>query len=328
MLKKIKQSAKNWYHNAKNHLNWDKNTESLKSFSEKSFDIVQPSKSEEKIELESELNTIQPVKLLDEIFRQKIIENYLGQENFPEVNYATVEDFCDSADNLPQICYLDGDLKNVQRPWALKAILAKVPLGGKLLEIGGGIPLVACMLSELGYQVTVIDPYEGAGNGPTEYQNYLQLFPNVNLIKDLFDVNFQGFKPGDFDCIYSISVLEHISEDGIKDVFAGIRKFLRPSGFSIHCVDNVIQGEGVQVHEDRVKLVLQEQKQLINPSYSLGDEYEKILARLKHDLETYYLSALGHHQWRCGMSYKDFPFRKVVSMQTCVSFTGNNLANT
>lgn len=266
---------------------------------------------------------MQPVKLTDEAVRKAMTQRYLGKGNFPYLSYATVEDFCDSADNLPQICHLDGDLKNVQRPWALKAILAKVPPGGKLLEIGGGVPLVACMLNELGYEVTVVDPYEGAGNGPTEYQNYRQQFPNVNLVKDLFGVNLPEFKPGYFDGIYSISVLEHIPFEGIKDVFSGIRKFLRPGGFSIHCVDNVIQGKGTQYHEDIVKLVLQQQKQLMNPNASLNDDYENILLQLKEDLETYYLSALGHHQWRCGAAYKDFRFRKVVSIQTCVAFSGH-----
>jgi SAM-dependent methyltransferase len=274
-----------------------------------------------KLSLESQ--TMQPVKLTDEAVRKTICQNYLGKDDFPYLSYATVEDFCDSADNLPQICHLDGDLKNVQRPWAFKAILAKVPPGGKLLEIGGGVPLVAGLLAELGYDVTVVDPYEGAGNGPTEYQNYRQQFPNVNLVKDLFGVNLQGFEPDYFDGIYSISVLEHIPFEGIQDVFAGIRIFLRPGGFSIHCIDNVIQGKGTQYHEDMVKLVLHQQKQLIDPNYSLDDDYEKILLQLKEDLETYYLSALGHHQWRGGTAYKDFPFRKVVSMQTCVAFSGH-----
>jgi glycosyltransferase involved in cell wall biosynthesis/SAM-dependent methyltransferase len=294
---------------AKTQLDWMNNSKLLKSFYQSFFDIVKQGQQ------------VTPTVLLDEFSKQKIIDKYLGKGDFSELNYATVRDFCDSADNLPQICYLDGDLKNVQRPWAMKAILSHVPPQGKLLEIGGGVPLVACMLAELGYEVTVVDPYEGAGNGPTEYQNYLQIFPNVNIVKDLFGVNLQGFELGYFDCIYSISVLEHIPEEGIKDVFAGIRKFLRPGGFSIHCVDNVIQGEGVQLHEDRVKLVLHEQKQLINSNYSLDNDYEELLVQLKEDLETYYLSALGHHQWRCGMSYEDFPFRKVISVQSSVAFT-------
>ena len=38
-------------------------------------------------------------------------------------SYATVRDYCESVDLLPEITPTDGDLKNVQRPWALKAFL-------------------------------------------------------------------------------------------------------------------------------------------------------------------------------------------------------------
>ena len=42
-------------------------------------------------------------------------------------SYATVRDYCESVDLLPEITPTDGDLKNVQRPWALKAILSRAP---------------------------------------------------------------------------------------------------------------------------------------------------------------------------------------------------------
>ena len=65
-------------------------------------------------------------------------------------SYATVRDYCESVDELPQIAALDGDLKNVQRPWAVKAILGAVPPPARLLEIGGGEPIVSGFLTELG----------------------------------------------------------------------------------------------------------------------------------------------------------------------------------
>ena len=71
---------------------------------------------------------------------------------------------------------IDGDLKNVQRPWAVKAVLANVPPPARLLEIGGGEPIVSGFLSELGYDVTLVDPYDGFGNGPTDYQALRRAF--------------------------------------------------------------------------------------------------------------------------------------------------------
>ena len=266
---------------------------------------------------------IQPVRLLDEYTKHLLIERYT-QKQFSGLDYATVKDFCDSADRLPQICYLDGDLKNVQRPWTVKAILGTVPLGSKLLEIGGGLPLVAGMLTELDYQVTLVDAYEGMGNGPTEYETYVQQFPDVKLVKSYFGSDLSGYDESSFDCIYSISVLEHIPQQGIKEIYEGIRKFLKPGGLSIHCIDVVIQGNGTQGHEDTLREIFYYQKQLQETHCLRSDTDEQcntMLRALKDDLETFYLSPTGHHLWRCGQSYDTFPFRKVVSIQTCIPCT-------
>nr|WP_277881227.1 class I SAM-dependent methyltransferase [Leptolyngbya sp. FACHB-321] len=224
---------------------------------------------------------------------------------------------------MPQVCYLNGDLKNVQRPWTIKAVLGAVPLGGKLLEIGGGIPLVAGMLAELGYDVTLVDPYEGMGNGPTEYEAYAQQFPNVNLVRSYFNADLVGYAESSFDCIYSVSVLEHIPQQGIKEVFDGIHKFLKPGGFSIHCIDLVVQGNGTQYDEDIFREIFYRQKRLQEFECLRSDtdkQCDETLMTLKDDLETFYLSATGHHLWRCGQSYDDFPFRKVASLQTCIPY--------
>jgi len=60
--------------------------------------------------------------------------------NYPceTLSYATVRDFCDSADHMPQILRFNSDLKDVQRPWAVKTILGNVASGSTLIEIGGG----------------------------------------------------------------------------------------------------------------------------------------------------------------------------------------------
>lgn len=259
------------------------------------------------------------IQLPNKSLKNFIINRY-NQYSVSEFSYATVKDFCDSADHLPQVCYLNGDLKNVQRPWMIKAILGQVPQGGKILEIGGGVPLVAGMLQELGYQVTLVDPYEGAGNGPVEYEKYVQQFPKVNIVRSIFGVDTQNIDIASFDCIYSISVLEHIPQENINDLYNGIHKFLRPKGKSIHCIDHVIQGLGTEYHEESLKRIVFCQKQLQQDNCifsNIESEYNNILTQLKDDLETFYLSALGHYLWRGSLTYDDFPFRKVVSIQIC-----------
>src|SRR4029077_2538088 len=98
------------------------------------------------------------------------------------------------------------DLKDVQRPWALKAILATVPPGSRLLEIGAGQPIVAGLLARVGYDVTVIDPYDGRDRGPSEFEAMQDAYPRVRVVRGLFPRDLPAEER--FDCIYSISVLE------------------------------------------------------------------------------------------------------------------------
>jgi hypothetical protein len=71
-----------------------------------------------------------------------LIARYKGMR-VPTLGVATVRDFCDSWDNLHPLASISGDLKDVQRPWIIKAVLASVPIGSKLCEIGAGEPFVA-----------------------------------------------------------------------------------------------------------------------------------------------------------------------------------------
>lgn len=229
-------------------------------------------------------------------------------------SYATVRDFCESVDALPQIAPLDGDLKNVQRPWTAKAILANVPPPARLLEIGGGEPIVSEFLSELGYDVTLVDPYDGFGNGPTDYERYVEQFPQVKIVREYFRPGLPGVPPQSFDAIFSISVLEHIPADSLPACFDAIAEFLVPGGASIHCFDFIAQGNGETHDFQHAQRILAEQKRVAHADDD--PPFEVLLSRLNADVETFFLSPQGHHQWRGGQPYPQFPFRKVVSLQS------------
>src|SRR5262249_24571581 len=129
--------------------------------------------------------SVGPVKVLSGMNRKEIAARY-GKYQPAAFDYATVRDFCDSADWLSPLMYFNGDLKDVQRPWALKAVLGTTPLGSRVIEIGGGEPRVAAALAELGYDVTLVDPYDGTGSGPTEHESYLKLYPGVRIVRNRF----------------------------------------------------------------------------------------------------------------------------------------------
>jgi SAM-dependent methyltransferase len=256
-----------------------------------------------------------PIRVLsDPAQRQQIISRFSGRNPNLGTSYATVRDYCESLDQLPQISGVDGDLKNVQRPWAAKSILANVPPPARLLEIGGGEPIVSGLLAELGYDVTLIDPYDGFGNGPTDYERYRQEFPHVKIVREYFRPELPALRGQLFDAIFSISVLEHIPPDAMGICFDAIGEFLAPGGGSIHCFDFILQGHGDAYDLANAQRILAEQKRVTAPSPDTP--FEQLLESLRSDVETFFLSAQGHHQWRGGRAYSEFPFRKVVSIQT------------
>jgi hypothetical protein len=228
-------------------------------------------------------------------------------------SYATVRDYCESLDELPKITDTNGDLKNVQRPWAVKTLLANLPPPARLLEIGGGEPIVSGFLGELGYDVTLADPYDGFNHGPADYERYVELFPHVKILREYFRPGTSALTPGSFDAIFSVSVLEHMTSS-LGACFEAIAEFLSPGGASIHCFDFILQGHG-EFHDPAVaERILAEQAKLAGKAPAPA--FEPLLEQLRSDVETFFLSPQGHHKWRCGRPYAEFPFRKVVSIQT------------
>ena len=218
------------------------------------------------------------------------------------------ESTCEFAESMPTLMTA-RDLKDVQRPWALNAILAAVPRGSRLLEIGAGEPLVADLLTQRGYDVTVVDPYDGRGGGPTELRALRAAFPNVRIVQGLFP---DDVAPGDrFDCVYSISVLEHLPPDAVDSACAGMLRFTRAGGCTIHAIDHVVLGRGAEHHREQLGRI----------TGALGvaeDELEQLLGRLVDDPDAYFLSAESHNRWRGRVPYDEFPMRRCVSIQLCL----------
>lgn len=226
---------------------------------------------------------------------------------FPELGVATVKDYCDSCDHMRPLASIATDLKDVQRPWMIKAIVSSVPIGGRICEIGAGEPFVADFLTQCGYDVTVVDPYDGSGQGPVQYEAFSAAFPDIRFIRSNFGESVEGVTAGQFDAIYSISVLEHVPMDQVPSVCQGIRKYAKRGGKSIHAIDHVLRGAGDLFHLQKLKLYAE----LLGTPTSLVDE---LMGTCELDTETYFLSAEGHNLWRGAMSYESFPMRKVISV--------------
>jgi glycosyltransferase involved in cell wall biosynthesis len=224
------------------------------------------------------------------------------------LSYGTARDYCDSFDNLQSLATANGDLKDCQRPWVLKAILSKVRPKGRLLEIGAGEPIVADLLQQLGHEVWIVDPYDGSGNGPTRYEQYRSQYPNLRFVRSTFGDGLGEIEENSLDCIFSISVLEHVPRSALHSVFKGMRRFLRHDGSTIHAIDHVHKGNGAEEHLANLRCMM-------NGFGFQQEELDDLLAALSQDTETYYLSAESHNRWRAGVPYDQFPMRVCVSIQ-------------
>jgi len=248
---------------------------------------------------------------------------------YPALSYATVRDFCDSADRFRSLATFQSDLKDAQRPWTVKAILGSVKPPSRILEIGSGEPLAASLLATLGYSVHACDPFDGSGRGPTEFETIQAVYPNIQYIRSYFDAAVAAtFARKPLDVIFSISVLEHVKPDAIlAGVFAATAAALRPGGFSIHCADVVLEGKSDAWHIAQLKRIVAHQRQIASnlpidtsPTTTvppaINDAVDQLISQARADLETFYLSPQGHNLWRSQTHYEDFPFRKVISVQS------------
>ena len=129
-------------------------------------------------------------------------ELYRGRFPVEELSYGTVRDLADSLDNLGGLARASGDMKDLQRCWMVKAVLGTVEPGGQLIEIGAGEPLVAGLLTRLGYSVTVVDPYDGSDQGPVEFERFQRDYPEVDFIRDRFPPSSGAPGPGRRDLLH------------------------------------------------------------------------------------------------------------------------------
>lgn len=229
------------------------------------------------------------------------------------LSHGTVRDYCDSLDKMPELATLQGDLKDMQRPWIIKAILAKIPPGSCLLEIGAGEPVVASLLARLGYEITIVDPYDGSSGGPTDYGRIVKEYPDIQILRGRFPDALQDVASEKFDGVYSVSVLEHIREHQIHEVLEGIRRLMNSdSGFSIHAIDHILRGWGEEYHLGLLR-------QIASGMGISETDLDSLLRQAERNPDTYFLSAKGHYLWKGNLPYEEFPMRRCISVNICAS---------
>lgn len=221
-----------------------------------------------------------------------------------ELSYATVREYNQLVEVLPELSPIATDLKNIQRPWVVRKILDKMSTG-RVLEIGADRCQLADYLSKRGFEVWVIDAYDNWGGGRARLEEVRSKFPNLNIYKGFMHED-KALPSYYFDVIYSCSVLEHTPIEYIEPTVRRIDDCLRSGGFSIHAVDFTV--EGIMVYHKHRNEILR--------CHGAKATAEDVAKQAISDVETFYLSPQGHYMWRKFLqkSYEEYPYRKVTSL--------------
>jgi glycosyltransferase involved in cell wall biosynthesis len=237
-----------------------------------------------------------------------IAATYRGRFRPLPLSYATLRDLHDSLDYLHPLATASSDFMDSQRPWVLKAILSVVPPCSRVLEIGGGEPFIADILDRLGYEVWVVDPFDGTTNATPDYERFRIEYPGLRFIRGRFGEQVLPAPPGGFDCVYSTSLLEHLPAESLEEVFAGMKKYLRPSGWSIHAFDHVHKGSGADAHYTKLKFIVH---------WAGFEEIEltQAIERMHSDPETHYFLAESNNGWRASLLHDEIQTLVYVNIQ-------------
>lgn len=108
--------------------------------------------------------------------------------------------------------------------------------GNKIAEIGGGNSQILAALAK-NNECYNIEKFEGMGNGPTQE---IKIDGVTNILAYLGD--YSGEIPqGEFDVVFSISVVEHVPGEGMAGFLNEGIDILKPNGLWLHAIDIYIE---------------------------------------------------------------------------------------
>ncbi|NMG59558.1 class I SAM-dependent methyltransferase [Geitlerinema sp. P-1104] len=132
-------------------------------------------------------------------------------------------------------------VKAHNRPWIVEA--GKFLVGQKIIEVGGAYSLLPKYLhDEYGCEAWIGDDF-GMKEGDKLWSRWgnphhlPKKYPQVKYIFENFGSYSEKFPDSYFDCIFSVSTLEHIAKNKRIDVFKDMNRCLRPGGKQLHTID-------------------------------------------------------------------------------------------
>ncbi len=140
-----------------------------------------------------------------------------------------------------------SDLKCAQDLLAMALLLQNVPAGARILEVGGGHSRLLRHFMGAAqkpggrngrWDAWLLDRFRGEGGGPVTRPT----LPGVHIVEDYLGAMNSALPEAGFDCVFSISVLEHTpqEEDAMDSIAEDLDRLLKPGGLSFHLVDMTI----------------------------------------------------------------------------------------
>lgn len=132
-------------------------------------------------------------------------------------------------------------LKGIQDGFILNLLKDKKNLN--IAEMGGGESRVLEVLKNNNH-VWNIDQFEGKDNGPS----FIPKRKKINIIKAFIGDFSKDILSEFFDIVFSISVIEHIEDEKLSDVFNDIHRILKQGGLTYHAIDVYVGTERKNNH--------------------------------------------------------------------------------
>ena len=140
--------------------------------------------------------------------------------------------------------------------WHLKSVQDVIafhylndPEGQNIGEIGGGDSRLLSTLARKNH-CSNIEKFCGRDGGPTR-EVKIRKVRNVRAFVGEFSPQLEE---SSFDSLFSVSVVEHISNDEVSDFIRDCHRILKPNGRMVHLVDMYLGPQRTEYNESRAKL--------------------------------------------------------------------------
>ncbi len=134
------------------------------------------------------------------------------------------------------------NLKGFAYPWLVSS--RSWSKAERVLDVGGGYSdLPVYLANAFGCEVWVVDDFGMASGEPfwkrrRDPCEHARAHPEVRFtFERLGDPRLSSLPAGGFDCVYSLSTLEHVPAEKTADVWSHMDHLLRPGGEMLHSVD-------------------------------------------------------------------------------------------